>query len=327
MTNTPAEHDTPDNTRIEMALDKLLIKSHSEILSRIEKVSFDVEIRDTKAKGYCYCLKIDANGNLRLQDLIDYIDLKLVEFAMPKEELDKAFAYQEETGSPSQHYALRKKALRLFTDLEKTGEGGELLLYILTQEFLKLPQLISKMSLKTSGKVHYQGTDGIHVKYDTESQMLCLYWGEAKMYKTINDAIADCFKSLNGYLLDPFGYKSIQERDIQLLTANLHANINDADLEKFLVRYLDKDDDLSNSLLYKGICFIGFDSDKYPTDTNGITTNHIKAEIEKELEKWYSTVSSRICSHEKLNLKEIHVFLMPFPSVEDFRKRYLEVFH
>jgi len=310
--------------RIEKALDNLLIKSKGEIMSRIEQVSFDVEIENTKAKGYCYCLKVDGNGNLRLKDLVEFIDNKVVEYAMPKKEIDEAYEYQTETGSPSKTLKLRKKALELFTDLERTGEGGELLLYILVQEFLKLPQLISKMSLKTSGKLHYQGADGIHVSYDVATDSLCLYWGEAKMHQGVSEAITDCFKSLKGYLLDPLSYKSIQERDTQLITANISANANNPELEALLVRYFDKDDDLSNKLIYKGLCFIGFDIDSYPSGSIVKTTQEIKLEVEKQLAKWYDLLSAKIVAHPQLDLKEIHVFLMPFPSVADFRKCYLE---
>ena len=310
--------------RITKSLDNLLIKSKGEINSRIEEVSFNVEIEDTKTRGYCYCLKVDANGNLRLKDLIDYIDEKIVEYAIPKKEIDEAKKYQDDTGSPSKTIKLRKKAEKLFTDLEKTGEGGEILLYILVQEFLKLPQLISKMSLKTSGQLHYQGADGIHVKFDSNVNALNLYWGESKMYQKINDAIKSCLDSIKGFLLDPLSADSVYERDLQLISSNIVSNVNDTELEDKLVRYFDKDDDLSNNLIYKGVCFIGFDYDKYPSEDLQKTTKEIKEDIKNEISKWYKNLSLKINSHPKLNLKEIHVFLMPFPSVAEFRKYYLE---
>jgi HamA len=311
--------------RFERALDNLLIKSKGEIKSRIEQMSFCMDIEGTESKGYCYCLKTDGNGNLRLKDLIEYIDEKVVEYALPKKDIDEAREYQEETGSPSKTIRLRRKAEQLFTDLEKTGEGGEILLYILVQEFLKLPQLISKMSLKTSGKLHYQGADGVHVKYESSTGTLDLYWGEAKMYQKASDAIRECFKSLNGFLLEPYSNESVQERDLQLITSNLSKNTNNKELEDLLVRYFDKDDDLSNCLVYKGVCFIGFDSDKYPSGDIQKTADEIKEGIESEISSWYKKVSDKIKSHKKLDLKEIHVFLMPFPSVSEFRKYYLEV--
>jgi hypothetical protein len=312
---------------IDAALDRLLIKTKGELLSKIEQVSYNVMVGKTQTKAYCYMLKIDANGNIRHNDLIEFIDTKLVEYAIPKKDIDEAKDYMNETGSPCKIEGLRNKAKTLFTDLEKTGEGGEILLYILTQEFLKLPQLLSKMSLKTSGRLHYQGSDGIHVGFDKQNQNLNLYWGESKMYKNISNAISSCFESIKGFLLDAQGYSSTQERDLQLITSNINANVNDQDLENLLVRYFDKDDDFSNHIIYKGICFIGFDSDKYPQATDlSKTTDVVKQQIEQELNKWYELLNNGICKYPSLDLKEIHVFLMPFPSVKDFRLHFLQRF-
>src|SRR5690606_35637619 len=195
-------------TRIEKALNNLLISSKGEIKSRIEEVSFNIKIQNTETIGYCHCLKVDGNGNLRLPDLIEFIDEKIVEYAIPLKEIEEAKKYLEDTGSPLKFQRLRKKAENLFTDLEKTGEGGEILLYILVQEFLKLPQLISKMSLKTSGQLHYQGADGIHVSFNSIENKLNLFWGESKMYANMNDAMNECFKSIKGFLLDSISAKS-----------------------------------------------------------------------------------------------------------------------
>ena len=311
-------------TRIEKALDNLLVRSKGEIKSRIEEVSFNVKIEDTETIGYCHCLKVDANGNLRLPDLIEFIDEKIVEYAIPLKEIDEAKKYYEETGSPAKFQRLRKKAENLFTDLEKTGEGGEILLYILVQEFLKLPQLISKMTLKTSGQMHYQGADGIHVSYNDLENKLNLFWGESKMYANMNDAMNECLKSIKAFLLDPISANSVQERDIHLITSNITSNVNNTELENMLVRYFDKDDDLSNSVEYKGLCFIGFDSDKYPTINIQKTTEEIKNDLQNEISKWYKSLSKKIKSHAKLEFKEMHVFLMPFPSVAKFREYYLK---
>lgn len=114
---------------IEKAMDNLLIKSKGELLSRIEQVSSEISIEGTKSVATCYMLKIDANGNTRLKDLVDFIDRKLIEYSIPKKEIDEAKEYFIETGSPSKVDELKSKAKTLFTELDKTGEGGEILLY------------------------------------------------------------------------------------------------------------------------------------------------------------------------------------------------------
>ncbi|RZK12030.1 MAG: DUF1837 domain-containing protein [Flavobacterium sp.] len=310
--------------RIEDAINRLLINSKGEIKSRLAEVVSHVNLTDTSTICHCYCLKVDANNNLRLNDLIDFIDEKILEYAIPKKEIDEARDYLQQTNSTAKIVRLRKKAEGLFTDLEKTGEGGEILLYILVQEFLKIPQLISKMSLKTSGQLHYQGADGVHLNYDSITSTLNLYWGESKMYSNMNDAMGECMKSLKGFLLDPQSAGSVQERDLQLITANISANVNDPDLEDALVRYFDKDDDMSNSIVYKGLCFIGFDIGNYPADKIQKTTEVVVEEINKEIQAWQDTLVKKIKNHTNLELKEIHVFLLPFPSVAEFRRIYLE---
>ena len=311
--------------RLEQALERLFIKSKGEIKSRVEEVNSG-DIIETNSKYYCYCLKIDANGNLRLNDLIDFIDDKLVEYAIPKKEIAEANKYFEETRSPLKFSTLKRKAKGLFTKLEKTGEGGEILLYIFIQEFLKIPQLISKMSLKTSNQLHYNGADGIHVKYNKNTDCLELYWAEAKMYEDLNSAILSCFDSLKGFLLDSQSQNSTQERDIQLITSNIQEMVNDPELEDILVKYFDKDNDLSNKVVYKGICFVGFDYNQYPKEGDvSKTTEDIKNAIIKDSEEWCSKLNKNIKKHINLDTKEIHIFLMPFRSVSDFRKYYLEI--
>lgn len=312
------------NKRFENAINRLLVSSKGEINSRVSVVQADVSLLDTETTCHCYCLKVDANNNLRVNDLVDFIDEKILEYAIPKKEIDEATEYLKSTGSPSKIARLRKKAEGLFTNLEKTGEGGEILLYILVQEFLKIPQLISKMSLKTSGQLHYQGADGIHVKYDNSTSTLNLYWGESKMYSNMNDAMSQCMKSLKSYLLDPMSASSVQERDLQLITSNISQNVNDPELEYALVRYFDKDDDMSNQIVYKGLCFIGFDINNYPLPGIQKSTETIIKELQNDLLNWHTVLTNKIKDHENLKFKEIHVFLLPFPSVADFRKIYLE---
>lgn len=311
--------------RIEKAIDSLLVKTKSEVFTRIEEIQIDLDIKDTKAKCHFYSIKLDANGNLRVNDLIDFIDEKVVDYAIPKKEIDEASQYYLETGSSSKLVRLRKKAIGLFTDLKKTGEGGELLLYILILEILKIPQLISKMSLKTSGQVHYHGSDGIHVKYDKRNNTLNLYWGESKMYANVSTAINECFKSLKGFLLDQYSFISTQERDLDLITDNITKNVNNKEYEDLIVAYFDKDNDLSNRLVYKGVCFIGYNLKDYKDLNISKTIEDIKDKIATEIKKNQNLLTKAIKKYPKLETKEIHVFLIPFPSVSDFRKYYLEV--
>ena len=52
---------------INAAIDRLLIKTKGELLSRIEQLSYNIGIQDTGTKVYCHMLKIDANGHTRIR--------------------------------------------------------------------------------------------------------------------------------------------------------------------------------------------------------------------------------------------------------------------
>jgi hypothetical protein len=310
---------------IEKAIDTLLINGEGEIHSRIESLGNKLEIEGTKAKGYCYSLKLNAQGVPRANDLIEFVATKIVDYSIPKKMQDEAKEYLIKTGSSSKIIDLQNKAKTLFTDLKKTGEFGEMLLYILVQEILGYPQLISKMTLKTSERMHYHGADGIHVKYETANDSLSLYWGESKMEKNSNTAIKHCFESLKGFLLDTYGYKSTQSRDLQLITNNLNQNINNPALEDILVRYFDLDDNLSNKLNYKGVCFVGFDSKNYPSNPMETTMEELTELFNSDLNKWLKNSGKHIKSHINLEKFEIHIFLIPFPSVQEFRDYFIEL--
>jgi hypothetical protein len=310
---------------IHEAIKLLLVDGEGQIFSRLEKIEVELAIKDTEAKGYCYCLKLDADGKPRTKDLIEFVLTKIVDYSLPKKQQDEAREFLERTGSSSKILELERRAKELFVDLEKTGEFGEMLLYILVQEILKLPQLISKMTLKTSGKLHYQGADGIHIKYEEKDDSLSLYWGESKMEKTVNNALKHCFESLQGFLLDANGHDSTQTRDLHLISTNLMDNTNNPDLEKILVRYFDLDDDLSNKLNYKGVCFVGFDDDEYPSKPLEKVTSDLVTSFRDKIATWLKTTGKHIKSHVSLEKFEIHIFIIPFPSVQEFRNHFLKM--
>ena len=119
----------------------------------------------------------------------------VADYAIPRTKLAKAKARDIKYNSTEAVTALVEQARRSFTDLAKTGEGGEMLLFLLAERFLKLPQVLCKMDLKTDTRMHYHGADGVYAGVTPEG-MLKLYWGESKIYKDAATAIKDCLASL-----------------------------------------------------------------------------------------------------------------------------------
>ena len=49
-----------------------------------------LKISDTQTVGHSHYIKLDANGNLRLKDLIEFVANKIIDYAIPKKEIDLA---------------------------------------------------------------------------------------------------------------------------------------------------------------------------------------------------------------------------------------------
>jgi hypothetical protein len=92
-----------------------------------------------------------------------------------------------------------------------------MLLFLLAERFLKLPQILCKMDLKTDSRMHYHGADGVYAGVTAEG-LLKLYWGESKIYKDVTSAIQDCLASLEPFLVEPEHEGAERERDLILLS-------------------------------------------------------------------------------------------------------------
>lgn len=305
-------------------IDQLLRSTEHGISSYFTEVKTDLKVKDTKALSHCYFLSMDGNGRPRTKDLAKFVALNLIDYSIPRKEIEEARKKNTDHNTELYTQELAQKARGLFTTVKNSGEGGEMLLYILVQQILKLPQLICKMPLKTNSESHYQGVDGIHVSVDKNSSgedILCLYWGESKLYKDMDKAITNCIQSMKNYLLSDDGSGSNATRDLQLVQDNL--SVENEKLENAIVQYLDKKNPLYNKVNYRGVCLIGFDYDQYPSTPNsGTTAEQIKEKIEEKLNDWVGKVSSKISEHTNLNTFDIHIFLIPFPSVKEFREEF-----
>lgn len=244
----------------------------------------------------------------------------VADYAISRSKLAKAKERDAKYNSTEAVAALVDEARRSFTDLAKTGEGGEMLLFLLAERFLKLPQILCKMDLKTDARVHYHGADGVYAGI-TEDGMLKLYWGESKIYKTASEAIKKCLASLSPFLIEADHEGAERERDLILLSDK--AELTDPKLTEALKRYFDKNSKLSKRRQYCGVALVGFDADFYPGEgVKGIAAD-IAAAARTELDKWKKRVGERLVE-EKLEQIEIELFCLPLPSADGFREAFLK---
>ena len=262
-------------------------------------------------------------GKATVYELVDTVLHFLIPFALPRSEIAAVnnlygkISVDEFTLKTSQ---LFQSAISLFIRANKAtnrnGEAGELLLYLLTEWILSAPQLIAKMSLKTSSDMPVHGADGVHVRYSSERSKLILYWGESKFYEDVAQAIVAAVKSISN-ALDP---KKMQH-ELELVQRNIDFSGLDAVAQSELLRHLDPFDEASNERHDVITCLIGFDFEAFKqiTASDGDTAEEKFCELAKTKLAALSKTASNTLKAAGLAGQTIEIFFFPVPSVQDFR--------
>lgn len=282
-------------------------------------VERDVLIQGHSVKIHCHCLTVDGNGRVQQKRLAEFMRNAVADYAIPRLKLDAAKARDAKYNSTEAVTELVERAKRSFTDLAKTGEGGEMLLFLLAERFLKLPQILCKMDLKTDTRMHYHGADGVYAGV-TADGILKLYWGESKIYKNASTAIRDCLASLAPFLTEPDNEDADRERDLLLLSDK--ADLSNSALTDALRRYFDKSSIMSKRVQYCGVALVGFEAAFYPKENVKAIAEEIVNASRTELKAWSKKIGERL-KLEKLDQMEIELFCLPLPSAEGFRAAFL----
>lgn len=313
--NSQIQNSVEESPLIHSTLQNLARYDSSKI-SCIATAGTKSPIAGTKATSHCHFIALDGNLQPRTSDFIARVCEHVIDYSIPRKLIHEAYETYKSTGTTHKITRLHNEARKLFTHLENTGECGEMLLALLAEAYLELPQLIAKMSLKTNSNLHYNGADGVHVGVDDSTGRLALYWSESKIYGDARSATYECLKSLAPYLTNP----PSRQRDLELLRTNL--DLNDPKIEAALKLYLDPDQALHNQIEFRGLCLIGFDCEHYPNQPNSKNIQILTSEINSAFVEWKKHIGKRV-DEEKLTSFVMEIFCFPFPSVEDFRSKFL----
>lgn len=274
------------------------------------------QLKGTRANCRCHFVTRDAQGNVRLEALARKLVTEVTDYCIPRRRVDEAAEHFARTRSAEHFNALQREAKSLFTDIANSGEAGELLIFLLLERLLGIPQVLCKMSLKTNPAVHYHGVDGVHVKA-LEGGRLAVYWCESKVYSDFTSATRACLQSIAPFLLDDG--LGPTERDLTLLGTKL--DLGDPDLEERLVRYFVEDALEVTKREFRGATLVGFAVDEYPDPGDG--TEGLPEAVREQVDGWYEAIAERVTS-EGVESFEIEVFCLPLPSAERFRDAFRE---
>lgn len=274
------------------------------------------KVQNTRVVAHCHHVALDGSSMPRLQDLSDAIAEWVTDYAIPRSVIEKM-----EEGSAHEkrlkHNRLRTRAIETFKAKGMSGEQGELLMFVLAESFLNLPQLLCKMNLKTDNEVHFHGIDGVHCgAAPDDDERLAVYWCESKVHKSLDGALSEAFDGLMPYLLAPGAGQKDKRRELALLDNFM--DIGSAAIAERIIATINPDGPAFNDIHWGALCLIGFDHD-YPAKPNAVTKAEFLEAIDAAFPAWAAKAESRAKSRG-LESFEIHIFYMPLGFCEEFRE-------
>lgn len=273
------------------------------------------DVADTRISLNCHHVALDGSGQPRLIDLTEALSEWMVDYAIPRRAL-LAIENEPDHVRRRKTLALRKEAKNTFKKNGMSGEQGEMLMFVISEAILGLPQLLCKMDLKTDPEMHFHGLDGVHCGVGS-NENLAVYWCESKVEKDVGDAMGNALDGLRPFLLSAGTGDKDKKRELALV--NRYMDLGDESLQKMVLDALDPSKVEFNSIEWRGICFIGFDTDLYPDGPNEKSAETLNNEFKAEIKNWMKSLEVR-SKNRKLESFDIHFIFVPFGFCEDFRK-------
>lgn len=247
-----------------------------------------------------YLVNCTAN-KIREEDFIEFLISKIIRYVLPKSEYESV-----ENNSPDRYMDIVRKAKQAFSELTKSGESGELILFVML-EAQGIVQLIQKMKLKTSKQILFQGMDAIHFGVNEVNEIV-MHFGAAKMYKNLSSAIDDAMTELGDYEDE----KSKQNIDIDLVTRH----IDTLRFGKYVSLIKDMLNPYSENKEYAREQFSVLVSYDWATLK---ANNERKSGLGQFLKNKYSEqhtlmlqkIKTKVC-HSKIHDREFQFYLLPF---------------
>ncbi|MBC53908.1 MAG: hypothetical protein CMQ34_08745 [Gammaproteobacteria bacterium] len=297
---------------------------YTGIEHRLKQVSIEVKDASPNVSGKFFYLHFKGK-KASVEEFVNFIYSKLIYYCIPKKRRDFFISKYEETADLKYMLELVDAAKNLFIkakkSIPKAGEPGELILFIINEYYLKAPQVVSKMYLKTSESMPVHGTDGIHMSYDEANDCLNLYWGESKIYQNLSASLDEICKSIKSFT-DSKTARKPKDRDVDIIKSNL--DVKDKKTEDALLKYFDPYEKESNNLREIYCCLSIFDYELYEKleqmGEDEIEEYFLTEYIQK-INTTYNAFFEKSKKHGIQDLQFVFI-LLPFPDVAYFRQEF-----
>lgn len=276
-----------------------------------------IELSDKKPdqKILCkfYLIRSNGDNQIRENDLIDFMISKIIRYVLKREEYrpkDVTIDYVLDNT-----VNLFKKAKRRFVINPNTGEGGELILFILL-ESQGIVQLVHKMDLKTSGQVHFHGFDAIHVEINGDK--IVFHYGESKMYKDFQKGLNDAINSI----------KKIDSKKFKFEVELASSHIDDAKFDPYVqhIKHLLSPYSNKDNVSTAHPVFLGYDWPVMNVEQKKITdlNNYLVEEYSKIQDDISEKIKQKVCNTQEINSRTFIFYMMPFTDVDAFRTKFIQ---
>lgn len=303
------------STGFQSALETYLQVTAERYNACLKHVDHEYTFQNAAATLRLHYVRTDADGRPKFKELARVLAWHIGHYAITAQRHAAAKDHVD-------HAKIISEAKKLLRRTSKSGEPGELLLYFLLESVLKAPQAICKMSLKTNRNEEIKGSDGVHIRWDSDRRQLIVYFGEAKLYQDLSAAIAAAFTSM-----ETFYEEGAEEHEVFLVSN--HFNLVEDTLKKRVCAYLDK---TSSPATYEThhACLVGFDWEDYKNLDVPKTRKKFLENFEQEYIQRAAAirdaVEARLGKFSRRHLA-FEFFFLPFRSVQEFREWFmLEVF-
>lgn len=288
----------------------------SDLESCLDVVEHEELIDDVVATMRIHHLKFDGNGKpvvkALAQALYEYIIDYCISCRSRSAELNgrQAARLAKEARQLFRHPEISKESPDL------TGEAGEALLFFLMEAVLLAPQVVAKMELKTNRRDEVKGSDGIHIKWNSEDNVVEFYFGESKMYRDVGRAISSALDSI-----DAFHEGEMYRHEFNMVTK--HFKYAD-EVVRGSVAELIKLGEPGPGVRINHACLIGYDWDQYSSGPVRDIRQHVadfKDQLKSDSGRLARLLNARFSNFERKHLR-FEMFFIPFPSVQDFRNEF-----
>ncbi len=285
------------------------VRAEDDFMNFVE-VKLQEEI-STKLKGKFLLIKYRHDKN-REEEFLDHILNTIPNYALSTEERAKC--------SVGAIRELWKTAVKRFVKNSKTGEFGEIILFHLLELLENAVQVVNKMTLKTSGNMHYHGADAIHFGIDGELRILFL--GESKTeQKIFSGVLKSALDSINEYSKDK------ELNDINLASGYMSDEIPD-ELKKEIKSYLDPaTSDLSNFTQTHAVLIMFDDETLKELEQKHSGAELLNKVIDKyndDIKDYIKQIEEKVDSYEDLKNKQFLFYVIPCKDIKKLRQKFFE---